>query len=472
MKLIGTRTRAKMSDETIIPDTPAASTPAVHRRPLITPERLVVLMILLEVLLILSERFHWFAFNDHKGWTVLIALASVVMMLGLMVLAFIASLLVRRPLRFSLRALLWMVVAIAIPCSWLRAAVAEAEREQTAVEAIQKAGGQVRFKDTMAEKEEVAPPEFLVDQFGSPFFYEVIEVGLDGLPDDRLRQLEPFLALLPRIKDVSLQYSSISEAGLQVVAGLGQLERANLGGTPITDSNLANLRALKKLRSLALYNTAIRGDGIEALSNLEDLRDLDFTSGCLTDEGLAHVATLTRLEKLNLKWTHVTDDGLVALEKLNELRNLSLDHTAVTDAGLQHLRGLSNLEELELKNTIIDGEGFSFLQRLRLKIVYLDNTQFNDVGLRFLQAQTELGVLFLSGTKITGAGLASIKSLKQLEYLALDGDRIADADIEQLRGMTQLRILLIRGTPLSGKSIELLRQALPGCMIWPRANGP
>ena len=43
----------------------------------LTPDRLVIGLLVVEWLLWLSERFQYFGFNQHKGWTVLIAVASV-----------------------------------------------------------------------------------------------------------------------------------------------------------------------------------------------------------------------------------------------------------------------------------------------------------------------------------------------------------------------------------------------------------
>jgi hypothetical protein len=43
----------------------------------LTPDRVVVVLLALEGILLLSKQFHWFAFNEHKGWTVLICLATV-----------------------------------------------------------------------------------------------------------------------------------------------------------------------------------------------------------------------------------------------------------------------------------------------------------------------------------------------------------------------------------------------------------
>ena len=57
-----------------------------------TPGRLLVLLLAVEGLLWLSERFRWFPFNQHKGWTVLIAVAAVGVFLLLMFLWFLAAL--------------------------------------------------------------------------------------------------------------------------------------------------------------------------------------------------------------------------------------------------------------------------------------------------------------------------------------------------------------------------------------------
>ena len=53
-----------------------AETPEPNRRWFrLTPDRLMVGLLALEGFLLLSEWFRWFPFNQHKGWTVLIAMA-------------------------------------------------------------------------------------------------------------------------------------------------------------------------------------------------------------------------------------------------------------------------------------------------------------------------------------------------------------------------------------------------------------
>ena len=47
----------------------------------LTPDRLFIGLLVVQVFLLLSERFKWFAFNERKGWTVLIAVGVVVRVL-------------------------------------------------------------------------------------------------------------------------------------------------------------------------------------------------------------------------------------------------------------------------------------------------------------------------------------------------------------------------------------------------------
>ncbi len=77
----------------------------------LTPDRFVIGLLVVEGLLWLSERFQWFSFNEHKGWTVLIGVAVVGAAFLLMLLWFIASLLFRWRFQFSIRSLLVLTIA-------------------------------------------------------------------------------------------------------------------------------------------------------------------------------------------------------------------------------------------------------------------------------------------------------------------------------------------------------------------------
>ena len=76
----------------------------------LTPDRVVVALLAVECLLLLSERFGWFAFSRHKGWAMLICFATVGAAFVLMFLWFLVAVLFRLRFQFSIRRccyLLW-----------------------------------------------------------------------------------------------------------------------------------------------------------------------------------------------------------------------------------------------------------------------------------------------------------------------------------------------------------------------------
>ena len=89
--------------------------------------------------------FSWFPFNQHKGWTVLIAVAS-----GGRGPAADVPLVSRRPglslrFQFSILSLLVLMVVVAVPFSWLATEMKQARKQREAVEGIEKAGGRVSY---------------------------------------------------------------------------------------------------------------------------------------------------------------------------------------------------------------------------------------------------------------------------------------------------------------------------------------
>jgi hypothetical protein len=118
-----------------------------------------------------------------------------------------------------------------------------------------------------------------------------------------------------------------------------------------------------KVDHVDLWNTNITNAGLEQLKSLADLQSLDLRNTKVTDAGLKHLKGLTKLQDLNLQDTNVTDAGLEHLKGLTKLQDLWLTRTNVTDEGLEHLTGLTNLRWLNLNETKVTDEGVKKLQK-------------------------------------------------------------------------------------------------------------
>ena len=123
----------------------------------------------------------------------------------------------------------------------------------------------------------------------------------------------------------------------------------NLTSAEFTDAGLEHLKGLTQLQSLNLMSTKVTDAGLEHLKGLTQLRSLDLGNTKVTDAGLEHLKGLTQLQTLDLGNTKVTDAGLEHLKGLTQLQSLDLGNTEVTDAGLEHLKGLTQLRSLDLR---------------------------------------------------------------------------------------------------------------------------
>jgi hypothetical protein len=217
---------------------------------------------------------------------------------------------------------------------------------------------------------------------------------------------------------------------------------ADLGGTKVTNDDLALLEGLSSLRVLSLASTRV------------------------ADAGLAHLTGLAELRKLNLYDTQTTDAGLVSLRGLTRLQTLCLATTKVSDDGLAHLKGLVNLQALSLTNTQTSDDGLVHLKGLvNLRTLHLSTTKVSDAGLAHLEGLSQLRTLHLNHTRVSGACLAHLKRMPGLRELQLSYTRINDQGLAHLKALTGLEEIHLTGTGVSPAAVAALRQALPRCRI-------
>ena len=235
-----------------------------------TPDRLVLLLLVAEVTLWLSDRAGWPAW--HKGYAVSIAVAAVGLTLTVLLLWWLAALLFRWRFQFSLRSMLVMVVAVAVPCSWLAAEMKKAREQKTAVEAIERVGGHwVYGPENSGDIEDmiVGPlygPEWLRILLGDDFFNEVKYVAFVSTIANQATNADlAHVAELKHLKVLLVGDTQITDAGLAGIAGLTELRELILICPKFTDRAMEHLTGLKKLRELTLKDTQVTDEGIKNL---------------------------------------------------------------------------------------------------------------------------------------------------------------------------------------------------------------
>ena len=253
----------------------------------LTPDRLILGLLAVEAFLLLSEWRCWLPLNQHKGWTVLTAVAVVALMLLLLLVWFAASLILRWRFQYSLRSLLLLVVAVAVACSWLTTEIQRAKRQREAVAGFLALNALVEYK-----------------------------IGADSV----------------WIKESTNFYNS------RLQSLLGNDFFAKFAGVTVnTDADVAELKEWSDIENLWFNSPAITDAALPNLRRFRPIQLLDLSQTQVTDSGLAHLQGLYQLKRLYLSYTQIGDAGLVHLKGLGELRYLSLVETAVTGDGVKRL---------------------------------------------------------------------------------------------------------------------------------------
>ena len=277
----------------------------------LTPGRFVLVLLAIEGLLWLSERFGCLAW--HKGYAVLTAVVSVGVMMLLMLLWFAAALLFRWRFQLGVRSLLVLVVAVAIPFSWLATEVQRAKRqyehEERLIAVIQGYGGEVnrssepcwwRGENLGKYFERPVRLKFCTSSHCADCFY----TSFAHWPKEEL----PLLAEFPQLRHVELSGSGFDDAVIRYLSQLREVERLDLNSTAFTDAGLAALETIPRLKLLNLSNTSVGIRGIGALRQQPNLEEIDL-SWCprVNDEAVAMLATFPRLKRVSLLNTATSD---------------------------------------------------------------------------------------------------------------------------------------------------------------------
>jgi len=201
-----------------------------------------------------------------------------------------------------------------------------------------------------------------------PDLEEVSLSGNGSFTDSGLRCLAGHRKLAALYLDLQLdaQFEGVTDAGVENLGSLSNLELLHLGCSNITETGVARIAAsFPKLCDLELNNTKTTDVGVAHLTTLTRLKDLGLRQTRVTDSGIARLAALRPLESLDLGETAVTDQGAAAVVAMSSLRGLGLDGTKVGDEGLAKIAGLKKLEHLDLINCPITDAGLRYLVRMR-----------------------------------------------------------------------------------------------------------
>lgn len=138
------------------------------------------------------------------------------------------------------------------------------------------------------------------------------------------------------VRTLVIDKGECTDAAMDVIATLPNLEHLRLRHSEITDVGVKRLEGHPALRVLNLPHSKLTSAGVAVLATLPNLRQLRLGGDGEVDIS-RQVAKLEQLRAVHLIDVPVTDMGLKALAGMPRLESLYLDHPKVTEAGWEWL---------------------------------------------------------------------------------------------------------------------------------------
>jgi Leucine-rich repeat (LRR) protein len=281
------------------------------------------------------------------------------------------------------------------------------------------------------------------------------------------------LGKLTHLSKLDVRNSPIDKDGASHIAQATSLEELTFDGRKLNEAGVQALRPLSSLRVLGLRGVQLPHSGFAELLHHQELEELDLQDSSMDDLSLDIVAELPKLSRLRLSRTRVTDEGVARLAKLDLLEVLELQECQVTGEAFGVIfknKGMKSLKELNLTGSQLNERGAKSVQQMvkleRLSLAYLGTMQDVHFAL-IVRGMKDLTYLHVGNCPLlTSQGMMVLKGHKNLERLELGTcPRIDDAVFNALMTCKNLKHLGLGGTNCSHAAAVRFKALLPECEI-------
>lgn len=226
------------------------------------------------------------------------------------------------------------------------------------------------------------------------------------------------------------------------VGHISTLESLNVIATKFNDEWTPNIAKLTNLKTLRFTNNGKLTDaGMEHLAGLKNLEAFSFVGTAITGRAYAKFDGFTKLIKVSHRGSSINDEGLKELcEHLPNLENISLAHARFTDAGAVHLAKLKRLKGFEIGTPNATPQALVHLAKLPLESLQLGEGFDSIECIPLIKNIATLRRLTLTNAgKLTDADLKVVASLAQLEHLELGKVELSDEHLPVLKDFAFLK---------------------------------
>lgn len=234
------------------------------------------------------------------------------------------------------------------------------------------------------------------------------------------------------------------------LGNLRTLESLNIISTKFNDEWIPHIAKLSNLKTLRLINNGKLTDaGMEQLAGLKNLEAFSFIGTAITGKAYEKFDGFTKLVKVSHRGSSIDDAGLKELcDHLPNLESISLAHAKFSDAGAVHFEKLTKLKGLEIGTQKATFKTLVHLAKLPLEYLQLGEGFESSECIPLISVIPSLTrITFTNAKALSDADLKQIAGFPKLEMLELSGVELTEERVEQLKAFSKLKTLRIVGRP-------------------------
>ena len=267
------------------------------------------------------------------------------------------------------------------------------------------------------------------------------------------------LGHIPALESVKIVATKIEDSWLPPLLKLKNLKSLSIEGTArglpgnpaLGDPSLARFQALTQCPSLTSLELAYFGKatdaGLEQLAGLKNLESFTFRGSPVKGHGFAKFKGWTKLKRINFHSNTLDDEGLgYVCENFPNLEFIKLWHSKLlTDASAGHLKKLKKLTGIEISCAKASAGLVKNLRELPMEYAALEygvNAPASE-AIATVKSIPTLRRLSIDGKAFTDADLAALASVAQVRELSLSNLDLTDARLPQLQSFAHLKSLTL-----------------------------
>jgi len=304
---------------------------------------------------------------------------------------------------------------------------------------------------------------------------------LNTTPEDLKKAAGGEIALFDTLKLVDL---SIPNAGphdarkvdpydaafFEHLGHISDLESVNIIATKCSDDWIAPLGQLTHLTALRFTNNGKLTDaGLEKLAGLKQLEYFSFVGTGMQGHAFAKFEGWTKLTHSSFRGSSIDDEGLrLICEKFPNMESISLAHAKFTDAGAANFPKLTKLKGLEIGAHNATPKTLEFLARLPLEYLQLGEGFDSPECVPLIKGFANLHRLtFTSAKLLTENEVKIVAGMSSLESLEFSDLNLTEDNVKQLAPFTFLKALRLvhRPQPYSPELQEKIKAMLPKTVL-------